>query len=977
MGKDKRIDVGRFSVSKRPSPEDLDNEDKGYTSPDLATKFVNVEGSSTAALDKDAADDDHVIMMVETSSTEVPLSAGQATSATDSGVDDAFQRTINKYDLQDLGEKIRALQDTPTVPEIVKKIKKGNVQMTQITAAPLLPKDVAEELRAHKDLIMFATVADTTVVMLDITSQTAEGITEHLLRTVVERDELEEDMIPEIMETLLSEVQNEHGPLQQWRRSIQGTGFILALAEVSEMKTRHVVIARLRTPLNLGSWDGSKTKFVGLILAPPGSKRTKNVQETGHTFATLFADHDFMTEATKADRSELLQFAALKFVRSEVSTREQIASHVEENTADEEESDMFRGLRGGGRILGGITGDLKRRWKWYKSDFLDGIHPVDWASVRVYLVGVISLYFACVVPCIAFGALWNSMTAPEICDIDDPTHCQPASNQAPIGVTEVLLSEAICGIIFSIFGGQPLLVLRASGPIAIFGGVIFSWSVTLDIPFLEFYAWVGIWACLYCMIIGVVNMSYFVVFIGRFTEEAFAMLISCIFIAKAITHIVTESTLTVDAADANSHTEDFLLSLTLVVGVWLIAMYFTSFYGSPYLRPVLRYVLYMFGPLLAFVMMTGFSYIPALPHVARLDAEVSADIAIDTTSGRPWWVDFYTLEIKWVMLAALAAVPLTMIVYLEQNVSALLIGSPENRLMKGDAFHWDMVLTGMLLAVSSVLGMPWCHGALPHSVIHPRLLADTEEYEKNGVYHTHVVRSRETRWVNLIAHIFFLFTILAKPLLRILPVDVLYGYFLYLGVASLQTNHLYTRLLLWFMQPENYPPSHYVRRVPIKTIHLFTLCQFVAFLVLWFVHDNFYLGDDLLVPPALFFPVVVFLCIPVRRYLLPVWFEEKYLKILTEDEPEEVHSTLNWVGGAARDSLLPPDNENSEHHRQQHQNARLSLHSQTSTLGGKHEVSYKSGDNSASSSSPMAKRSKDKRKQSNPVELEGISTINR
>eukprot|EP01134_Creolimax_fragrantissima_P006152 CFRG6152T1 len=946
MGKPKKkLDVGRFSVSKRPEVDDLgetcdiekddDSAGPSYapTDVDIATppvlptsnlrvkfqddgeddnedawsynrqlkKFVNVEGksASNASFFEQEPRDETVIMMVETETQNIPNANPPTYSGLplpDSGNDDAFQRTLNKYDLQYLGDKLKSLQDTPTVREIVKKIKRNQTNITQITAAPLEPKDVAEELRAHKDLIMFATVADESVVMLDIAPQTAEDITVLMLQALGDMGRLETELIPDIMNQLLTEVQLEgerQATSQQWRRSIQGNGYILGLAEVSELGNRHFIIARLRWPLNLGSWDGSKTKFVGLILAPPDTKRTKTVEETGQTFATLFSDRDFMAEATEAPSSELLQFAALKFVKSEISTREQIVNHVSE-TEQKGESDFAVALRGGGKLFGGIMMDIKRRGKVYKSDYLDGVYPIDWASIRVYFVAIISLYFACVVPCIAFGALWNSMTAPE------------GSHVGPMGVTEILLSEAICGTVFAIFGGQPLLVLRASGPIAIFGGVIFSWSETLDIPFLEFYACVGIWACLYCIIIGTVNMSYFVVYIGRFTEEAFAMLISCIFIGKALEHIIEDSTLT------NSSAEDFLLPLTIVVGVWIIAMFLTSFYQSPYLRPTFRYILYMFGPLIAFALMTGFSYIGALPHVERLDLEVPAEIGIVTTDGRPWWVPFYDLEVKWVFLAAIAAVPLTMIVYLEQNVSALLIDNSENRLLKGSAFHWDMVLTGLLLAVSAVLGLPWCHGALPHSVIHPRLLADTEEYEKNGVVHTHVIRSRETRWVSLIAHIFFFLTILAKPLLRILPIDVLYGYFLYLGVASLQTNHLYTRLLLWFMQPENYPPSHYVRRVPIKVIHLFTLCQFVGFLLLWFVHDNFYLGDDLLVPPALLFPVVVFCLIPIRRFVLPRLFDEKYLKILTEDEPEEVFSNLNWVGGAARMSLLQPHIEGDE-----------------------------------------------------------------
>ena len=58
-----------------------------------------------------------------------------------------------------------------------------------------------------------------------------------------------------------------------------------------------------------------------------------------------------------------------------------------------------------------------------------------------------------------------------------------------------------------------------------------------------------------------------------------------------------------------------------------------------------------------------------------------------------------------------------------------------------------------------------------------------------------------------------------------LPRSFRYGFFVYMGMVSLNGNHLYERLKLLFTQAEMYPATHYVRRVPLRVLHSFTLVQ--------------------------------------------------------------------------------------------------------------------------------------------------------
>jgi hypothetical protein len=59
-------------------------------------------------------------------------------------------------------------------------------------------------------------------------------------------------------------------------------------------------------------------------------------------------------------------------------------------------------------------------------------------------------------------------------------------------VVETLFSTALCGVLFAIVGGQPLVVVGVTGPIVIFTRTIYSIAKDLDLDFLQFYSWIGV-----------------------------------------------------------------------------------------------------------------------------------------------------------------------------------------------------------------------------------------------------------------------------------------------------------------------------------------------------------------------------------------------------------------------------------------------------------------------------------------------------
>jgi len=102
---------------------------------------------------------------------------------------------------------------------------------------------------------------------------------------------------------------------------------------------------------------------------------------------------------------------------------------------------------------------------------------------------------------------------------------------------EQMLACAIGGVLFSLFAGQPLIILGATGPMLVFEEIIFSFCNMADLEYLPFRMWIGIWTMLFCIALVVTDASALVCYFTRFTEECFATLIALIFIVEGFSKL--------------------------------------------------------------------------------------------------------------------------------------------------------------------------------------------------------------------------------------------------------------------------------------------------------------------------------------------------------------------------------------------------------------------------------------------------------
>lgn len=753
---------------------------------------------------------------------------------------------------------------------------------------PLRHKSVAEEIRGFKDL---ARLADTAAVVLNLRATTPEPVVEALLDALVESNQLPRDALPESRSALfgrqpLSQSRREADNCEDafdeaghsntlpvitpdasnnsikdpesaahWHKNILGQGYIIPFARLNGLNASDqciVAIARLTHSCNLGVVNDSLIRFVIVVLGPMRElKETKAPFELAHTLSSLFQDDEFLPEAKRADKEEDFREA----IRTYLSREKERAAE----DCGNEESLADKTFKRTGKFAGGLIADVKRRYNpsVYKSDWVDGIR--DPRSLLKYLSTTVWLYFAIIMPTIAFGALNDKNT------------------EQNLGVIETIVSQAFAGLVFAIFAGQPLTIVMTTAPLTVFIDVLFRWCESLDIPFLPFYAWTGIWTAVILLILVVFDACYIMKYCGHFTEEIFATLIAALFVAEYVKPLIESR--------QDDSTDVFLLTFLLATGTFIIANVLLNFRRSFLLRPIIRQLLSDFGVPIAIVAMSGIRQ--AFNDIEVKPLPVPTQTGLVTTNGRSWIVPLFDIKVQYIFLALVSGTLLAMLFFLDQNISSMLVNKAENKLKKGPGYYLDLVVVSIIIVVQSILGLPWTHAALPHSPLHARQLADVEEYEEHGRRYERVIKSRETRLTGFFTHVLIGVSILLRDVLEEIPLAVLYGFFLFLGAGTLDGNALWERVLLIFTQPEKYPPNHYVRRVDIKRIHLYTLIQLSLLVLLWFVKSNFYIGDTVF-NTGLLFPFVIALFIPVRLYVLPRIFTPAELHALSKEEEENV-----------------------------------------------------------------------------------------
>ncbi|XP_054961092.1 solute carrier family 4 member 11 isoform X17 [Pan paniscus] len=766
-------------------------------------------------------------------------------------------------------------------------------------------KNFKEEIRAHRDLDGFLAQAS---IVLNETATSLDDVLRTMLRRFAQDPDNNEpncnlDLLMAMLFTDAGAPMQVHllsDTIQGVTATVTGVRYqqswLCIICTMKALQKRHVCISRLVRPQNWGE-NSCEVRFVILVLAPPKMKSTKTAMEVARTFATMFSDIAFrqklLETRTEEEFKEALvhQRQLLTMVsHGPVAPRTKERGTVSLPAHRHPEPPKCKDFVPFGK---GIREDIARRFPLYPLDFTDGIIGKN-KAVGKYITTTLFLYFACLLPTIAFGSLNDENT------------------DGAIDVQKTIAGQSIGGLLYALFSGQPLVILLTTAPLALYIQVIRVICDDYDLDFNSFYAWTGLWNSFFLALYAFFNLSLVMSLFKRSTEEIIALFISITFVLDAVKGMVkifwkyyyghylddyhtkrTSSLVSLSglgaSLNASLHTAlnaSFLasptelpsathsgqatavLSLLIMLGTLWLGYTLYQFKKSPYLHPCVREIL---SDCALPIAVLAFSLISS--HGFR-------EIEMSKFRYNPSESPFAMAQIQSLSLRAISGAMglgflLSMLFFIEQNLVAALVNAPENRLVKGTAYHWDLLLLAIINTGLSLFGLPWIHAAYPHSPLHVRALALVEERVENGHIYDTIVNVKETRLTSLGASVLVGLSLLLLPVpLQWIPKPVLYGLFLYIALTSLDGNQLVQRVALLLKEQTAYPPTHYIRRVPQRKIHYFTGLQVLQLLLLCAF------GMSSLPYMKMIFPLIMIAMIPIRYILLPRIIEAKYLDVM-------------------------------------------------------------------------------------------------
>ncbi|XP_042174033.1 sodium bicarbonate cotransporter 3 isoform X2 [Oncorhynchus tshawytscha] len=674
------------------------------------------------------------------------------------------------------------------------------------------------------------------------------------------------------------------------------------------------------------------TRFLFLLLGPFG--KGPQYHEIGRSIATLMTDEVFHDVAYKAkDRNDLLsgidefldQVTVLppgewdptirieppKSVPSQdkrkMPSLPNGSAHNESFKEDQHQAGPE--LQRTGRIFGGLVMDVRRKAPFLWSDIRDAL------SLQC-LASVLFLYCACMSPVITFGGLLGEAT------------------KGNISAIESLFGASLTGVAFSMFAGQPLTILGSTGPVLVFEKILFKFCSDYDLSYLSLRTSIGLWTAFLCLVLVATDASSLVCYITRFTEEAFAALICIIFIYEALEKLVhlgelypinmnnkldnltfyicqcsppVNATPEIQQVWNHSGVAPESISWTQLdvdecsrlrgefigpacghhgpyipdVLFWSVILFFTTFFLSSFLKQFktklyfptkVRSTISDFAVFLTIMIMVLVDYLVGIPS-PKLNVP---DRFQPTSENRGWLISPLGTNPWWTMLAAaIPALLCTILIFMDQQITAVIINRKEHKLKKGCGYHLDLLVVSVMLGVCSIMGLPWFVAATVLSISHVNSLKLESECSAPGEQ-PKFLGIREQRVTSFMIFILMGCSVFMTSVLKFIPMPVLYGVFLYMGVSSLKGIQFFDRIKLFCMPAKHQPDLIYLRYVPLWKVHVFTLVQLTCLVLLWVIKAS---------AAAVVFPMMVLALVFIRK-LLDLCFTNRELSWLDDLMPE-------------------------------------------------------------------------------------------
>lgn len=360
----------------------------------------------------------------------------------------------------------------------------------------------------------------------------------------------------------------------------------------------------------------------------------------------------------------------------------------------------------------GIKNDLRGRLLCYKQDWTGGLK----AGIRI-LAPTTYIFFASAIPVISFGEQLERDT------------------NGTLTAVQTLASTALCGIIHSILGGQPLLILGVAEPTVLMYTFMFNFAKDRkDLGqelFLAWTGWVCVWTALLLFLLAILGACSIINRFTRLAGELFGLLIAMLFMQQAIRGVVEEFRVPKRENPNQTALEpawrfgNGMFALVLSFGLLLTALRSRKARSWRYGTGRLRGFIADYGVPLMVLIWTGVSYIPVNDVPKGLPRRLFSPNPWSPGAYSNWTVikEMVNLPPLYIIGAFIPATMIAVLYYFDHSVASQLAQQKEFNLKKPASYHYDLLLLGFLVILCGLIGIPPANGVIPQSPMHTKSLA--------------------------------------------------------------------------------------------------------------------------------------------------------------------------------------------------------------------------------------------------------------
>lgn len=198
-------------------------------------------------------------------------------------------------------------------------------------------------------------------------------------------------------------------------------------------------------------------------------------------------------------------------------------------------------------------------------------------------------------------------------------------------------------------------------------------------------------------------------------------------------------------------------------------------------------------------------------------------------------------------------------------------------MQKGVGYHLDLLVLALLILLCSFIGLPWFVASTVPSINHVMALRKETRCNAPGERPKYL-GCRENRLTGVLIAVMTGLSVFLTSVLKHIPLPVLHGVFLFMGISCLNGIELVHRVLIVLMPSKNQPDYLFLRNVRMSRVHLFTAIQVVSIAAMWAIKS--------IEQTAIAFPLLVLAMCFIRK-ALDYLFTQRELLYLDDIIPEE------------------------------------------------------------------------------------------